>query len=89
MTHPDVNHTTATSYQLTGRGVPRQGSALAEDWPSYGAVLARVIELGVESLARQVRDAERDRLYAAWANDPERLAAAQFHEEAAAQTGAF
>src|SRR5437016_10793880 len=42
MTHPDVNHTTATSYQLTGRGVPRQGSALAEDWPSYGSVLARL-----------------------------------------------
>jgi hypothetical protein len=42
MTHPDVNHTTATHYQLTGRGVPRQGSPLAEDWPSFGAVLARL-----------------------------------------------
>jgi hypothetical protein len=42
MTHPDVNHTTATAYQLTGRGVPRPDSPLAEDWPSYGAVLARL-----------------------------------------------
>jgi len=42
MTHPDVDHTTATHYQLTGRGVPRRGAALAEDWPSYGSVLARL-----------------------------------------------
>jgi hypothetical protein len=42
MTHPDVNHTTATAYQLTGRGVPRPNSTLAEDWPNYGAVLARL-----------------------------------------------
>jgi hypothetical protein len=42
MTHDDVNHTTATSYLLTGRGLPRPGSALAEDWPSYGATLSRL-----------------------------------------------
>ena len=39
MTHPDVDHTTATHFLLTGRGVPRRGAARAEDWPSYGAVL--------------------------------------------------
>jgi hypothetical protein len=42
MTHGDVDHTTATHYQLTGRGVPRRGSPLAEDWPSFGAVLSRL-----------------------------------------------
>jgi hypothetical protein len=40
MTHDDVNHTTSTHYLLTGHGLPRPGAALAEDWPSYGAVLA-------------------------------------------------
>src|SRR5262245_36126389 len=39
MTHPDVDHTTATHYLLTGRGVPRRGGPRAEDWPGYGAVL--------------------------------------------------
>jgi hypothetical protein len=39
MTHPDVDHTTATHYLLTGRGVPRRGAPRAEDWPAYGAVL--------------------------------------------------
>jgi hypothetical protein len=42
MTHDDVNHTTATSYLLTGRGLPRPAAVLAEDWPSYGAVLSRL-----------------------------------------------
>jgi hypothetical protein len=42
MTHGDVDHTTATHYLLTGRGVPRRGSPLAEDWPSFGAVLSRL-----------------------------------------------
>ncbi len=42
MTHDDVNHTTATSHLLTGRPIPRPGAALAEDWPSYGAVLSRL-----------------------------------------------
>src|SRR5262245_45972788 len=41
MTHTDVDHTTATHYLLTGRGVPRRGAPRAEDWPSLGAVLAR------------------------------------------------
>ncbi len=40
MTHTDVDHTTATHYLLTGRGVPRRGAPRAEDWPSYGAVLS-------------------------------------------------
>jgi hypothetical protein len=39
MTHPDVNHTTATHYLLTGRGVPRPDGPRADDWPTYGAVL--------------------------------------------------
>ncbi len=42
MTHNDVNHTTATSFLLTGRGLARPGAALHEDWPSYGAVLGRL-----------------------------------------------
>ncbi len=41
LTHDDVNHTTATHYQLTGRKLPRPGAQLAEDWPSYGAILSR------------------------------------------------
>ncbi len=40
MTHTDVDHTTATHYLLTGRGVPRRGAARSEDWPGYGAVLS-------------------------------------------------
>jgi len=40
MTHNDVNHTTATHHLLTGRPIPRQGSALSEDWPSFGSILA-------------------------------------------------
>jgi hypothetical protein len=42
MTHNDVDHTTGTHFLLTGRGVPRRGAARTEDWPSYGAVLARL-----------------------------------------------
>jgi hypothetical protein len=42
MTHDDVNHTTSTHYLLTGRGLPRQGATLSEDWPGYGAVLSRL-----------------------------------------------
>jgi hypothetical protein len=42
MTHKDVDHTTATSFLLTGRGLPRPGASLAEDWPSYGAVLSHL-----------------------------------------------
>jgi hypothetical protein len=56
---------------------------------SQARVIARLIDLGAKSLARLVRDGERDRLYAAWADDPERLASAQFHEKAAAEIGAY
>jgi hypothetical protein len=42
MTHDDVDHTHATHHLLTGRGVARRGQPLAEDWPSYGAVLAKL-----------------------------------------------
>src|SRR5437870_6193545 len=40
MTHTDVNHTTATHHLLTGR--PSPPGPLADDWPNYGAVLARL-----------------------------------------------
>ena len=40
MTHPDVNHTTATHHLLTGKPAP--AGPLADDWPSYGAVLAKL-----------------------------------------------
>lgn len=40
--HADVNHTTATHELLTGRPIPTVGGGLMEDdWPHYGAVLAR------------------------------------------------
>ena len=42
MTHDDVNHTTGTHYLLTGRKQPKLGGTLAEDWPSYGAILAKL-----------------------------------------------
>jgi hypothetical protein len=42
MTHSDVNHLTATHYLLTGRAVPRPDAPRAEDWPGYGAVLAKL-----------------------------------------------
>jgi hypothetical protein len=42
MTHGDVNHTTSTHFLLTGRDLPRPDATLPEDWPSYGAVLARL-----------------------------------------------
>jgi hypothetical protein len=42
MTHGDVDHTTGTHFLLTGRGVPRRGAPHHEDWPSYGAVLAKL-----------------------------------------------
>jgi uncharacterized protein (DUF1501 family) len=40
MSHTDVDHTTATHFMLTGRGVPRRGAARNEDWPTYGAALS-------------------------------------------------
>jgi hypothetical protein len=42
MTHTDVDHTTATHFLLTGRELPRRGADRKEDWPGYGAVLARL-----------------------------------------------
>ncbi len=42
MTHGDVDHTTATHDLLTGRPIPRRGAARSEDWPGYGAILARL-----------------------------------------------
>jgi uncharacterized protein (DUF1501 family) len=39
MTHADVNHTTATHHLLTGKPAPP--GPLADDWPNYGAVLAK------------------------------------------------
>lgn len=41
LTHTDVNHTTATSYLLTGQP-PAQGAELRRDWPHMGGVLARL-----------------------------------------------
>ena len=40
MTHNDVNHTTATHHLLTGRPAP--AGPLSDDWPNYGAVLAKL-----------------------------------------------
>ncbi|MBI3468960.1 MAG: DUF1501 domain-containing protein, partial [Planctomycetes bacterium] len=40
MTHMDVNHLTATHQLLTGRPAP--AGSLDEDWPNYGAVLAKL-----------------------------------------------
>jgi uncharacterized protein (DUF1501 family) len=40
MNHPDVDHTMATHYLLTGRAVPRRGAPRTDDWPGYGAVLS-------------------------------------------------
>jgi uncharacterized protein (DUF1501 family) len=42
MSHNDVNHVTSTQFLLSGRGVQRPGAPLGDDWPSYGAVLARL-----------------------------------------------
>ena len=41
MTHPDVNHTTATSYLLTGHAPPVDGN-LHGGWPHLGAVLSKL-----------------------------------------------
>jgi hypothetical protein len=41
--HGDVNHLTATHELLTGRPIPVVGGGqMADDWPHYGAVLARL-----------------------------------------------
>jgi len=41
MTHGDVNHTTSTSYLLTGQPPPPSGDMRA-DWPHFGAVLSKL-----------------------------------------------
>ena len=40
MTHPDVDHLTATHQLLTGKPAP--AGPLADDWPNYGAVLSKL-----------------------------------------------
>ncbi len=40
MTHGDVNHTTATHHLLTGKPAPP--GPLSDDWPNYGAILAKL-----------------------------------------------
>jgi hypothetical protein len=40
MTHPDVCHLTATHQVLTGKPAP--AGPLSDDWPNYGAVLAKL-----------------------------------------------
>jgi hypothetical protein len=42
MSHNDVDHTTATHLPLTGREIPMRGGPRTDDWPNYGAVLARL-----------------------------------------------
>src|SRR5262245_42450985 len=43
VTHTDVNHITAPHWMLTGRPSPRpEGAPRNEDWPNYGAVLAKL-----------------------------------------------
>lgn len=42
MTHDDVNHTSSTHYLLTGKGPVPVGAPLRDDWPSYGAVMAKL-----------------------------------------------
>ena len=40
LTHDNVDHTAATHYLLTGRGVANRNAPESEDWPSYGAVMS-------------------------------------------------
>jgi hypothetical protein len=40
--HPDVNHTTATHFLLTGRDIPNRQGPTSGDWPHIGAVLGRL-----------------------------------------------
>jgi Protein of unknown function (DUF1501) len=43
VTHGDVNHISAPHWLLTGRPSPRpEGAPRNEDWPNYGAVLAKL-----------------------------------------------
>jgi hypothetical protein len=51
-------------------------------------VVAQTIDLGAENLARIARAAQREREYAMRVDDAKRREAIQFHDEAAAETGA-
>lgn len=42
MTHPDVSHTSAPHYLLTGRAPPKEGTPRTDDWPSYGAIQSKL-----------------------------------------------
>ena len=39
--HPDVNHTTATHFLLTGQDMPNRQGPTSGDWPNFGAVLGK------------------------------------------------
>ena len=60
------------------------GLRLPED-ASQASLIAQVIELGAKDLRRRLRE----RLYAAWADDPERDEAVAVHEQAARETGMY
>jgi hypothetical protein len=40
--HPDVNHTTATHFLLTGEEMPSRTAPTTSDWPNLGAVLGKL-----------------------------------------------
>ena len=40
--HPDVNHTTATHFLLTGEDIPNRAGPESGDWPHMGAVLGKL-----------------------------------------------
>jgi hypothetical protein len=42
VTHGDVNHVTAPHWLLTGKPSPKDGAPRADDFPGYGAVLAKL-----------------------------------------------
>ena len=42
MTHNDVDHNSATHFLLTGRDRPNRSAPLADDWPSYGAIMSHL-----------------------------------------------
>ena len=42
MTHNNVDHTTATHFPLTGRDMVTRSGPRSDDYPSYGAVLAKL-----------------------------------------------
>jgi hypothetical protein len=42
MTHDDVNHLTAPHFLLTGHDLVNRSGPRTDDWPGYGAVLARL-----------------------------------------------